>query len=196
MGAEKESKNILVHICCAACFSYVYKILAEKKFKIIGFFYNPQVHGRAEYQSRLKEVKKFCQENSIKLIIPDYDVQEFFKPIMPFQDKTSIKYISDKKRWIMKRCTLCYSIILSQTVKQAKKSAASFFTTTMLTTPYKDHDEIWNIGLELEQESKITFFYQDFRKGYWYGRNFARSHKMVNPTYCGCYYSSEEGRLE
>lgn len=193
---KEEKEKILVHICCAACFSYVYKLLVSEKYEVVGFFFNPQVHGKAEYQVRLREVEKFCHDKGIKLIVPEYNVQEFLTPIMPFQDKNSIKYISDQKRWKVKRCTLCFNIILSHTVAEAKEKKIDAFTTTMLTTPYKDHDEIWNIGLELEALNKIKFYYKDFRKGYWYGRNYARSHKMNIPTYCGCYYSAEEGRLE
>ena len=193
---DKVNKKILVHICCAACFSYVSRILEEEGFQVEGFFYNPSVHGRAEYNLRLEQVKKICQLNKIRLTVPKYDIQEFLSSIMPYQDQNSIKYISDKKRWRTKRCTICYSIALSRTVVQAKKQKFNYFTTTMLTTPYKDHDEIWNIGLELEAEDKITFYYKDFRKGYWDGRNYARGHNLSIATYCGCYYSSEEGRLE
>jgi len=191
-----EEKKILVHICCAACFSYVYRVLCNEGFTVTGFFYNPCVHGHAEYNLRLDQVKKHCQENKIKLIVPKYDIQEFLSPIMPFQDKNSIKYVSDKKRWATKRCTICYSMLLYKTVAEARAKKFKYFTTTMLTTPYKDHDEIWNIGLELEVENKVTFYYKDFRKGYWNGRNYARGHNLSVPTYCGCYYSSEEGRLE
>jgi len=194
--AKGKAEKILVHICCVACMSYVSKILKEENFEVTGFFYNPSVHGQAEYNLRLTQVKKFCQANDIKLIVPKYDIQEFLSPIMPFQDKNSIKYISDKKRWLTKRCLICYSIILSRTAEEAKIGKFDYFTTTMLVTPYKDHDEICNIGLELESEYKVAFYYKDFRKGYWDGRNYARGHKYSIPTYCGCYYSSVEGRLE
>ena len=192
---EPDNK-ILVHICCAACFSYVFKILSIENYKITGLFYNPQIHGKAEYLRRLRDVEGFCKEHEIELIVPDYDVQEFFKPILPMQDKNSIKYIKEKKRWRTKRCQRCYSIILSELVNNAVKMDVNTITTSLLTTPYKDHDEIWNIGLEIERENKIKFYYQDFRKGYWSGRNYARSHKMCIASYCGCVYSSEEGILE
>jgi len=130
------------------------------------------------------------------LIIPKYDVQEFFAPIMPYMDKTSIKYISDKKRWRRKRCQICISNLLNKTAKEAKKQKTDYFTSTMLVSPYKDHDEIWNKGLEIERINKMNFYYRDFRKGYWTGRNYGRSHKMVIPNYCGCVYSAEEGILE
>lgn len=194
MGEKK--KNILVHICCVSCFSYVFKTLEKEGFEVSGFFYNPSVHGRAEYETRLSEVQKFCKKNEIKLTVPKYDIQEFLGPIMPYQDKNSIKFINDKKRWRTKRCQMCYHIILNKTLSEAKNNKIGSFTTTMLATPYKDHDEIWNIGLELEREYKINFYYQDFRKGYWSGRNYARSHGHTVPRYCGCGYSLEEGILE
>jgi len=188
--------KILVHICCAACFSYLHKVLSAEDYNIVGIFYNPQTHGKAEYLRRLYGVESFCKKNNIELIVPEYNVQEFFKPILPMQDKNSIKYIGDKKRWRTKRCQKCYSLILTQLMSFALDNDIKIITTSLLVTPYKDHDEIWNIGLELERENDVRFYYKDFRKGYWSGRNYARSHKMCIPSYCGCVYSSEEGILE
>lgn len=193
---DEKTKRILVHICCAPCFSYVYQVLKKEGFEITGFYYNPQVHGRAEFLRREKDIKNFCQKNDINLIAPEYDVQDFFRPIMPYQDKNSIKYISDKKRWKIKRCQLCNSIVVLRLYDMAKEKKIDYFTSTMLVSPYKDHDEVWNISLGLEQPSGPQFYYKDFRKGYWTGRNFAKNHGMHIPSYCGCAYSSEEGILE
>ncbi len=192
----EENKKILLHICCSACASYVIKLLQADGYEVIGYFYNPSTHGRNEYNRRLLDVQKFCKENKIRLIVPSYDVQEFFAPLMPFQDRDSIKYISDKQRWKKKRCQFCYDLILTRTAQEAKKKNISYFSSTILTTPYKDHEEVMNIGIELEQEIGVKFLYRDFRKGYWQGRNYARSHKMHIATYCGCSFSSEEGLLE
>lgn len=195
-GQKEKNKRILVHICCSSCFSYVAKKLKEDNLEIVGYFYNPEIHGKSEYNKRLKDVKDFCNKEKIKLVVPKYDVQDFFAPIMPFMDKRSIKYINDKRRWKRKRCQICISVLLEKTAEEAKKQKANFFTSTMLTSPYKDHDEIWNRGLALEQLYKIIFYYRDFRKGYWTGRNYGRAHKMIIPNYCGCVYSAEEGILE
>jgi predicted adenine nucleotide alpha hydrolase (AANH) superfamily ATPase len=191
-----KRKKILVHICCSACLSYVDQVLNKEGFDVICFYYNPQVHGKAEYLRRKKDIEKYCSENNLPLISPNYDVQDFFQPIMPFQDKTSIKFISDKKRWRLKRCQLCNSIVMTRTFDEAKQRKIEYFTSTMLVSPYKDHDEIWNVGLALEQQKGPQFYYQDFRKGYWNGRNYAKNHHMLIPNYCGCVYSSEEGILE
>ncbi len=189
-------KKVLVHVCCSACLSYFYKVISEEGYEIVAFFYNPCTHGRTEYNKRLYDVKKFCSENKIKLLVPEYDVQDFFSPLMPYQDKSSIKYISDKQRWKTKRCQFCYDLLMTRAAQEAKNKKIPYFSTTMLVTPYKDHEEIMNIGLELEQEIGIKFIYRDLRKGYWQGRNYARSHRMHIATYCGCSFSLEEGLLE
>jgi predicted adenine nucleotide alpha hydrolase (AANH) superfamily ATPase len=191
-----DPNKILVHACCSACFSYVYNILSSEGYEVVGYFYNPSTHGRSEYNKRLMDLERFCKEKKVKLIVPDYNVQDFFAPLMPMQDKSSIKYISDKKRWQSKRCQFCYDLILTRTASEAKRVKIPNFTSTFLATPYKDHEELMNIGLELEREIGVRFFYRDFRKGYWQGRNYARSHKMHIATYCGCSYSVEEGLLE
>ncbi len=188
--------KILVHICCAACASYVFDELEKDKFEIVGYFYHPELHGKAEYKRRLKDVENLCDQKKIKLIIPPYDIHEFFEPLLPYQDKNSIKYINDKKRYKRKRCQLCVSLLVSNIINSTKKLHYKYFTTSMLCSPYKDHDEIWDKSLELAMRNKLNFIYKDFRKGYWKGRNYARSHGIMIPMYCGCLESLEEGRLE
>lgn len=194
MSAQK--RKILVHICCAACASYVFDELRKQNFEIIAYFYHPEVHGAAEYKRRLKDVEKLCQEQEIKLIVPPYDMQEFFSLLLPYQDKASIKYISDKKRYRRKRCQLCIGLLIKNIINTVKKNHYKYFTTSMLCSPYKDHEEIWDRCLELAMQNNLNLYYQDFRKGYWKGRNYARSHDIMIPTYCGCSESLEEGRLE
>jgi epoxyqueuosine reductase len=189
-------RKILVHVCCAACASNVFSILEENNFKIIAYFYHPEVHGRAEYLRRLSDVKKLCEASEIKLIIPPYDIQDFFSILMPYQDQHSIKYISDKKRYRRNRCQICVSLLINNLVRQTKKLRLKYFTTTMLCSPYRDHEEIWDKALELATQNKINLFYKDFRKGYWKGRNYARNHDIMIPKYCGCNESADEGRLE
>ena len=191
------TKNkILVHVCCAACASYVFDELEKEGFVITAYFYHPELHGKAEYKRRLDDVAKFCKQKEIKLIVPEYDIQEYFAPLMPFQDKNSIKFINDKKRYKRKRCQLCVSLLVNNVVDQTRKMHYKYFTTSMLCSPYKEHEEIWDKSLELATQNNLNFIYKDFRKGYWKGRNFARSHDIIIPTYCGCSESLEEGRLE
>jgi len=196
MPASKKNKRILVHTCCAPCASHVFFELMKENYQVTAFFYNPEVHGRAEYKRRLIDLDLVCKQLEIKLIVPEYDIQEFFKPLLPLQDKNSIKFITDKDRYRRKRCQICISLILRNTIEEAKKLKINAYTTTMLCSPYKEHNEIWDRGSELGRKEGVEFYYQDFRKGYWKGRNYARSHDIIIPRYCGCSESIEEGRLE
>lgn len=189
-------RKILVHVCCAACASYVFSELEKENFQITAFFYNPEIHGKAEYERRLSDVMTLCEEKNIKLIVPEYNIQDFFAPLLPFQDKNSIKFISDKKRYKRKRCQLCLSLLVREMINKTRQLHFKNFTTTMLCSPYKDHDEIWNMALEGSIDKSLNLYYKDFRKGYWTGRNYARSHHIMIPKYCGCNDSLEEGRLE
>jgi epoxyqueuosine reductase len=189
-------RKILAHVCCAACASHVFDELEKDNFEITAYFYHPELHGAAEFKRRLRDVEKLCQERNISLVTPDYNIQEFFSILMPYQDKNSIKYINDKKRYRRKRCQLCISLLMNNIVAETRKKHFKFFTTTMLCSPYRDHDEIWDKGLELATKNNLNFFYKDFRKGYWKGRNYARTHDIIIPAYCGCSESLEEGILE
>lgn len=191
-----QKRKILVHTCCAPCASYVFSELEKENFEIIGYFYNPEIHGRAEYKKRLADLEQLCAIKKLKLIVPEYNMQEFLEILAPFQDAKSIKYISDKKRYRRKRCQLCTSLLINNLIKNTKKLHLKNMTTTMLCSPYRDHNEIWDRGLELATQNNINFYYKDFRKGYWTGRNYARTNKLLIPSYCGCSESLDEGRLE
>lgn len=190
------SKKILVHTCCTACFSHVFPLLRQAGFEVIAFFNHPEIDDKTEFDNRLDDLKRYCQENNIKLIENAYDPTEFEAITTPFKDQRSLKYINDKERYRRRRCQLCNSMALQKTVEQAKKIKIKYFTTTLLCSPYKDHDQLIEIGNEKSLDYDLNFYYEDFRKGYWRGRNYGRNHDVYLPTYCGCTESLKEKRLE
>jgi len=189
-------KKLLLHTCCVSCLSYVTKKLAEKGFRPVVFYYNPNIHGKVEFLNRLKDVENYCQINNIEIVTPPYDEDDFWRPISPWQDKKSIKYIGDRNRFRRKRCEFCYHLRMAKTVLEAKKRRIKYFSTTLLTSPYQDHEFIDYISSQLAKEYRLSFLYLDFRKGFWQGRNYCRAHKFMIPSYCGCIFSITERMLE
>jgi len=189
-------KKILLHTCCVSCLSYASKKLAEKDFRPLVFYYNPNIHGRIEYLNRLKDIQSFAEVKGIEIIVPNYDEMEFFKPIELWQDTKSIKYIGDKNRFRRKRCEFCYHLRLAKTALEAKKKRIRYFSTTLLTSPYQDHEFIDYISSQLAKDHRLEFLYLDLRKGFWQGRNYCRAHKYMIPSYCGCTFSITERMLE
>ncbi|MCX6808386.1 MAG: epoxyqueuosine reductase QueH [Candidatus Berkelbacteria bacterium] len=188
--------KILVHTCCTACASHVFPELENAGFKVVPFFYNPQIDLSPEYTARLDDLKMYCEDAKLELIIPNYEPKEFVEILTPFKNKESLKYISDKDRFQRRRCALCNSLVIQRTIEQSKRLRIKYFTTTLLCSPYKDHGEIIEIANEKALDYNLNFYYQDFRKGYWKGRNFARNHEIYAPGFCGCSDSLKEKRLE
>lgn len=189
-------KKLLLHTCCVSCLSYASKKITERGFKPTVFYYNPNIHGKIEFLNRLKDVQGFVQEKGIGIIIPNYNEMEFFKPIEPWQDAKSIKYIADKNRFRRKRCEFCYHLRMAKTAEEAKRRRIKHFSTTLLTSPYQDHEFIDYISSQLAKEYRLEFVYLDLRKGFWQGRNYCRAHKYMIPSYCGCTFSTTERMLE
>lgn len=192
----EPKRKILVHTCCAACASHVFSLLAKAGFSVIAYYFNPEIDEPEEYRQRLSDLEKYCETSKFKLLAPDYEPEEFLSLTQPFKDKDSIKYITERDRYQRRRCNLCNSLIIQKTIEQAKKLKLKFFTTTLLCSPYKDHDEIVELSNEKALDYSMNFYYQDFRKGYWMGRNFARNHHFYLPGFCGCSESKIERRLE
>lgn len=190
------SKKILVHSCCVACASHVFSQLKRSGFTVIAYFYNPEIEDKEEYERRLSDLQEYCTESKIELISEKYGAKDFSSLTECYKDSTSIKFISDKDRYRRKRCYLCNSMLIQKTIEQAKKRRLKFFTTTLLCSPYKNHDEVVEIANEKALDYHMSFYYQDFRKGYWMGRNYARNHDAHIPAYCGCLESAKERRLE
>jgi len=190
------SKKVFVHSCCIACASHVFSELEKAGFTVVAFFYHPEIDEVTEYNKRKDDLIQYCQDNKIEFVEEEYTPSDFSDLTKPFKDHNSIKYISDKERYRRKRCTMCNSMVIQRTVEQAKKRRLKYFSTTLLCSPYKNHDEIVEIGNEKALDYGVNFYYQDFRKGYWMGRNYARNHHSYLPSYCGCLESDKERRLE
>ncbi|MFA5157584.1 MAG: epoxyqueuosine reductase QueH [Patescibacteria group bacterium] len=189
-------KKILLHACCASCLSIVHKKLIEKDMLPIVYYYNPSIQGKVEYLNRLKDVEDYCKNNGLEIVIPKYNEDDFNKPIKLWQEPKSLKFINDKNRFRRKRCEFCYQLKIQNTAVTAKKHRIKLFSTTLLASPYQDHEFIDYISSQISKEVGLDFIYDDFRKGYWQGRNYSRSHKYMIPTYCGCTFSVTERMLE
>jgi len=189
-------RKILVHTCCAPCLSHIAQQLEKAGFQPVVYFYNPQLFSGEEYEKRLNDIQAFCKEKGLAVTAPQFAKEEFDSLVDVYKDKDSIKYISDKDRYQRRRCNICNSLVIQKTIEQARKERIKFFTTTLLCSPYKNHEEILEVSNEKALDYRMNFYYQDFRKGYWMGRNYARNHRYYAPGYCGCEESIKERRLE
>ncbi|PIZ55712.1 hypothetical protein COY23_04425 [bacterium (Candidatus Torokbacteria) CG_4_10_14_0_2_um_filter_35_8] len=174
-------RKILLHICCAPCLTYTLKKLRNNKFKVEGYFYNPNIHGFLEYKKRLIYLLKYSKKVKLPLSVSreDYDngLRKYFE------------FIGDHKD---DRCPICYWIRLEETAKLAKKKKIKFFSTTLLISPYQDQELLKKIGGSIAKKYKLKFYYDDFKKGYRESRRMAKKEGLYMQKYCGCIFSEFE----
>lgn len=172
--------KLLLHICCAPCCIYPFQQLtARDNLELTAFFYNPNIHPYSEYLSRRKSVEEFSQKNNLTLNCHKYDIENFFRRVTSNEDN-------------QKRCPLCWRMRLEETARFARESNFDFFSTTLLISPYQNHDSIREIGEDIAEEQGIKFYYCDFRSGFRHSQNEARRHNLYRQKYCGCLYSERE----
>ena len=182
ISAENAPK-LLLHACCAPCAASVIEKLAGL-YEITIFFYNPNIHPRAEYYKRAGEFDKLLANamHPIKpdLIVEDYDSLDF--------DNVAASFIHEKEGGI--RCQLCYNLRLEKTARHAIEGGFRYFGTTLTISPHKNAKSINEIGSRIESESQGQLIYlcEDFKKhdGYKRSVEISKQYGLYRQNYCGC----------
>jgi predicted adenine nucleotide alpha hydrolase (AANH) superfamily ATPase len=180
--------KLLLHCCCAPCsVSCIGSLSAENIFPQL-FWYNPNIHPYTEYKSRRDCLNEFAKSENLNLtIIDEYGLREFLNEVFLEGDNFSISQHA--------RCKKCYRIRLEKTASFAAQEGYSAFSTTLLISPYQNHDEIKLLGEELSGKYGVDFLFMFFRPLFREGQSAARSKNMYMQKYCGCIFSEEERYL-
>ena len=190
--------TLLLHACCAPCSSYVIEFLA-KFFNITIFYYNPNIHPKAEYERRLSELEKFLSEfpeairTKVHLQKTYYNPEDFFSATNT-RIETALQIEPEKGE----RCRRCYEFRMKKAFAFAKENNFDFFTTTLSISPHKDEQKINNIGYTLVQLNNISnspsYLPADFKKkgGYLRSTQLSKEYGLYRQDYCGCVFSASK----
>lgn len=174
--------KLLLHICCAPCSVMCIEKLREENIDITGFWYNPNIHPYMEYKSRRDCLKEYSKNILLDVIYKDeYGLREFTKNVVNILDN---------------RCSYCYMVRLNETAKYAKENGFDAFCTTLLISPYQNHEKIIEIGNSIAKKYGIKFYYYDFRPYFREGQSKAREMQFYMQKYCGCIFSEEDRYLK
>lgn len=173
----------LLHICCAPCSIIPISVLRDEGHEVTGFFYNPNIHPYGEWSRRLEALRAYAEREGFGLrVLPEYDLEEFLRNTI-INPQTPA------------RCAVCYSMRLRRAAREAALAGAQAFSTTLLVSPYQQHDMIKAIGEKAGEEHGVKFLYYDLRPRFREGMARARSLGIYTQQYCGCIYS-ERDRFE
>lgn len=177
--------KILLHICCAPCSLSVIKILEKKNFSITGFWYNPNIWPKDEYERRLEALEQYEKKKNLSII---YDT--YWAPKLDFD--VSPRPCMQERGEPDKRCPFCYEERLLKTAMTAERLNFDFFTTTLLISPYQKHEVIRSLGEDISTDFGVNFYYEDFRTLFYHNREEYRALNLYHQHYCGCKASIKE----
>lgn len=171
--------KLLLHTCCAPCSVYCIDSLRSEDIEPTVYWYNPNIHPYKEYEARRNCLKEYTNKIKVQAIFQeDYGLKEFCKNVVNDLSNRCINY--------------CYKVRLEQTAKYAKQNGYDSFSTTLLVSPYQNHEVLKELGKSLEGKYGIKFVYRDFRVGFREGQKKAREIGLYMQKYCGCVFSEEE----
>lgn len=170
--------KILLHTCCAPCAVYPYEALTAAGFRVVGFFFNHNIHPYQEYLRRLETAKSYASLVGMELVIRDeYRLEEFLAAVA-----------SDPGE----RCRYCYASRIERSARAAAELGFDAFSTTLLYSRHQRHELIREAGERAAGRFGVRFHYEDFRTGWKHGINVSREIGLYRQQYCGCIYSEKE----
>ncbi|MDO8672060.1 MAG: epoxyqueuosine reductase QueH [Dehalococcoidia bacterium] len=173
-------KRILLHTCCGPCSTYTVKRLREELLAVTGFWCNPNIHPFTEHRRRLENLERFAQIVQMPLIVEEgYDIIDYLRAVAGYEREGE-------------RCLICYRLRLERTAQVASMKGFDYFGTTLLISPYQQHDSLKQIGEDMASLYGVPFYYEDYRSGFKESRNLSRELDLYRQQYCGCVFSEWE----
>jgi len=180
---------VLVHICCAVDSHYFLQKLQKDypEERLVGFFYDPNIHPYSEYRLRLLDVKRSCKKLGIDLIEGEYDFENWLKAVEGLENEP------EKGA----RCAVCFDRRLSVGAQKALELGEKSFTTTLLVSPLKSQQQLKRSGEAFEREHGIKFIAVDYRSGggTQHQAQVSKDERLYRQDYCGCLYGLSMQRI-
>ncbi len=179
---------MLVHICCSVDSHFFLQKLQElyPNEKLIGFFYDPNIHPYSEYRLRLLDVQRSCKKLGIELIEGEYDYKSWLEAVRGLENEPEKG----------ERCRVCFDKRLQVAAKKAKELGERRYTTTLLVSPLKSQEQLKASGERVDRELGTEFVFVDFRSfgGTQLQAKVAKEEKLYRQDYCGCLFGLSQQR--
>ena len=172
--------KVLLHTCCAVCYSYPYSKLLSDGYEVVPYFYNPNIYPIEEQKRRLDELIKISPD----VIFEECSSEDFYNISKGLENEPEKG----------KRCLKCFELRLRKTAKKAVELDIKNITTTLTVSPHKISSDIFMIGEKIAQEYNLNFLKYDFKKqdGFKITQKIAREKNLYRQLYCGCEYSMKK----
>ncbi|WP_324173021.1 epoxyqueuosine reductase QueH [Sulfurimonas sp.] len=173
---------MLVHICCSVDSHFFLQKLQQDfpQEKLIGFFYDPNIHPYSEYQLRLLDVERSCKKLGISLLEGEYDFEAWMQAVKGLENEPEKG----------KRCEVCFDKRFEVSAKKALSLGETKITTTLLVSPLKSQEQLKRSGDAFYDKYGVEFIAVDYRaKGGTQDQSrVTKEEQLYRQDYCGCIY--------
>lgn len=178
--------RILLHACCGPCLLMPAAELAPRYDSMTVFWYNPNIHPSSEYARREENLRAAARLLKLPVLSGgDYDAAGWLAAAGSAAGPALAEPAAG-------RCRYCLRDRLRATASAAAAGGYGVFTTTMLYSPYLDHDFMRAAGREEGERAGVVFYAADWRAQFRAGQERARELGLYRQNYCGCIYSENE----
>ena len=141
--------KLLLHICCAPCSIMCIETLRGEGIEPVGFWDNPNIHPFTEFRMRRNTLVDYAKEIGLSLVVEGgYGLRPFLEAVGGDFDG---------------RCPVCYRLRMRSAARYAAENGFTHFTTTLLISPYQNHELLAQTAREAAEEFGVAFRYRDFR---------------------------------
>lgn len=172
--------KLLLHCCCGPCSVAVIRaLLLEGQDEGLNcYFYNPNIHPYQEFLARLGAWRELTAHFKLPASAEEgYPLEEWLRSVANNPAE---------------RCEYCYVSRLEQTARKAAELGCDSFSTTLLISPYQQHQRLRELGEDIAKQHGLRFFYRDWRPHFRAGQAAAREMNLYMQKYCGCVYSEKD----
>lgn len=177
-----DHNKVLLHSCCAPCSGEVMEAMRASGLEFTIFFYNPNIHPRAEYDLRKSENIRFADKYGIPFSDADYDTDNWFERIRGLEN--------EPERGA--RCTRCFDLRFERTALYAHENDFPVITSCLGISRWKNMEQINDSGERAAARYPgMTYWTFNWRKQGGSERmiEISKQEHFYMQEYCGCIYS-------
>lgn len=173
--------SVVLHACCGICSGYPISYLKDMGYRVVVYFYNPNIYPEGEYQKRLEAEKTLCAHFGVELVAGEYNPNEYYDFVKGFENEPEKGL----------RCEKCFELRLKKTAEFAKSTGIDKFTTSITISPHKNFSKLSEIGLKIAQDAGIEYLPIDFKKkdGFLKTNKISKGLNLYRQNYCGCKFA-------
>ncbi|MCL1786297.1 MAG: epoxyqueuosine reductase QueH, partial [Alphaproteobacteria bacterium] len=164
---SKNNHRLVLMSCCAPCSAGAITQLEKQGADFCVLFYNPNIAPEAEYQKRLTEQIRLCEQLGVKYVVGEYDHDAWLSCIRGLENEP------ERGR----RCASCFKHRIEWGAKWARANGYDTLATVFGVSKHKSQAQVddaaqdlnieyipinWDEGLRQEIIKKAGFYRQNY----------------------------------